>query len=159
LVGKTQVFQLGLPGASVVKYVSIQKSPAFEAQLQQVNDLFLFNAYSNQFIWQDFKFSFEYNNKDKDEKVGKKKRYKGSLYFNSSLDAAGNLLYAFRSNQYTLGGSYLLGSQPYSQFVRLDNQLITSNRIGKGSSWHLRLNAGAGIPYLALLGLVLINIT
>jgi hypothetical protein len=148
LVGKTQVFQLGLPGASVVKYVSIQKSPAFEAQLQQVNDLFLFNAYSNQFIWQDFKFSFEYNNKDKDEKVGKKKRYKGSLYFNSSLDAAGNLLYAFRSNQDTLGGSYLLGSQPYSQFVRLDNQLITSNRIGKGSSWHLRLNAGAGIPYL-----------
>lgn len=148
LVGKTQVFQLGLPGASVVKYVSIQKSPAFEAQLQQVNDLFLFNAYSNQFIWQDFKFSFEYNNKDKDEKVGKKKRYKGSLYFNSSLDAAGNLLYAFRSNQDTLSGSYLLGSQPYSQFVRLDNQLITSNRIGKGSSWHLRLNAGAGIPYL-----------
>ena len=148
LVGKTQVFQLGLPGASVIKYVSIQKSPAFEAQLQQVNDLFLFNAYSNQFIWQDFKFSFEYNNKDKDEKVGKKKLFKGSLYFNSSLDAAGNLLYAFRSNQDTLGGSYLLGSQPYSQFVRLDNQLITSNRIGKGSSWHLRLNAGAGIPYL-----------
>jgi hypothetical protein len=148
LVGKTQVFQLGLPGASVIKYVSIDKSPAFEAKLQQINDLFLYNAYSSQFIWQDFKFSFEYNNKDKDEKAGKKKKFRGNFYFNSSLDAAGNLLYAFRSNQDTLGGSYLLGALPYSQFVRLDNQLITSQRLTKGSSWHLRLNAGAGIPYL-----------
>lgn len=148
LVGKTQVFQLGLPGASVIKYVSIEKSAAFEAQLQQVNDLFLNNAYSNQFIWQDFKFSFEYNNKEKDEKVGKKRLFKGNLYVNSSLDAAGNVLYAFRANQDTLAGKYLLGSQPYSQFVRLDNQLIASNRLTKGSSWHLRLNAGAGIPYL-----------
>jgi hypothetical protein len=109
-VGKTQVFQLGLPGASVIKYVSIEKSAAFDAQLQQVNDLFLNNAYSNQFIWQDFKFSFEYNNKEKDEKVGKKRLFKGNLYVNSSLDAAGNVLYAFRANQDTLAGKYLVHS-------------------------------------------------
>ena len=58
LVGKTQVFQMCLPGASVIKYVNIQKSAAFEAQLNQVNDLFLFNTYSNQFIWQDLKFTY-----------------------------------------------------------------------------------------------------
>ncbi|MFN5505572.1 MAG: BamA/TamA family outer membrane protein [Flavobacteriia bacterium] len=147
LVGKTQVFQMGLPGASVIKYVNIQKSAAFEAQLNQINDLFLYNTYSNQFIWQDFKFAYEYSNKDKDDKPGKKKRYNGTLYFNTTLDAAGNLLYAFRARQDTLNGQYLLGKQPYSQFVRLDNQLIASKRVLNKSTLHLRLQAGAGLSY------------
>ncbi|MEN9699948.1 MAG: hypothetical protein RLZZ301_1146 [Bacteroidota bacterium] len=147
LVGKTQVFQMGLPGASVIKYVDIQKSAAFAAQLNQINDLFLNNTYSNQFIWQDFKFSYEYNNKDKDFAAGQKRRFYGSLYFTSTFDAAGNLLYTFRAHQDTLNGKYLLRNQAYSQFVRLDNQLIASKRLLKGSSVHLRLNAGAGIPY------------
>ncbi len=147
LVGKTQVFQMGLPGASVIKYVNIQKSAAFEAQLNQVNDLFLFNTYSNQFIWQDFKFSYEYSNKDKEVKTGQKRHYNGTLYFNSTLDAAGNLLYAFRARQDTLNGQYLLGKQPYSQFVRLDNQLNASIRMVNKSTLHLRMHAGAGISY------------
>lgn len=147
LVGKTQVFQMGLPGASVIKYVNIQKSAAFEAQLNQINDLFLFNTYSNQFIWQDFKFAYEYSNKDKDDKPGKKRHYNGTLYFNSTLDAAGNVLYAFRARQDTLNGQYLLGKQPYSQFVRLDNQLNASKRMANKSTLHLRLHAGAGISY------------
>lgn len=147
LVGKTQVFQMGLPGASVIKYVNIQKSAAFEAQLNQINDLFLFNTYSNQFIWQDFKFAYEYSNKDKEDKPGQKKRYNGTLYFNSTLDAAGNLLYAFRARQDTLNGQYLLGKQPYSQFVRLDNQLIASKRMINKSTLHLRMHAGAGLSY------------
>jgi len=147
LVGKTQVFQMGLPGASVIKYVNIQKSAAFEAQLNQINDLFLYNTYSNQFIWQDFKFAYEYSNKDKDDKPGKKKRYNGTLYFNTTLDAAGNLLYAFRARQDTLNGQYLLGKQPYSQFVRLDNQLIASKRVLNKSTLHLRMQAGAGLSY------------
>jgi outer membrane protein assembly factor BamA len=147
LVGKTQVFQMGLPGASVIKYVDIQKSAAFESQLNQINDLFLFNTYSNQFIWQDFKFAFEYSNKDKTDKPGKKRNFNGNLYFSSALDAAGNLLYAFRGRQDTLNGQYLLGRQPYSQFVRLDNQLIASKRMLKKSTIHLRMHAGAGIAY------------
>jgi outer membrane protein assembly factor BamA len=147
LVGKTQVFQMGLPGASVIKYVNIQKSAAFEAQLNQINDLFLFNTYSNQFIWQDFKFSYEYSNKDKDDKPGQKRHYNGTLYFNSTLDAAGNVLYAFRARQDTLNGQYLLGKQPYSQFVRLDNQLNASMRMANKSTLHLRMHAGAGISY------------
>lgn len=147
LVGKTQVFQMGLPGASVIKYVNIEKSAAFEAQLNQINDLFLYNTYSNQFIWQDFKFAYEYSNKDKDEKPGQKRRYNGTLYFNSTLDAAGNLLYAFRARQDTLNGQYLLGKQPYSQFVRLDNQLIASKRMLNKTTLHLRMHAGAGLSY------------
>lgn len=147
LVGKTQVFQMGLPGLSVIKFVNIEKSAAFEAQLNQINDLFLFNTYSNQFIWQDFKFAYEYSNKDKEDKTGNQKRFNGALYFNSTLDAAGNVLYAFRNFQDTLNGQYLLGKQPYAQFVRLDNQLIASMRLINKSSLHLRMHAGAGVPY------------
>ena len=149
LVGKTQVFQMGLPGASVIKYVSIKKSDAFQAQLNQINDVFLNATYNNQFIWQDFKFSYEYNNKEKDLKEGKERRsiQNTSVYFNSTFDAAGNLLYQFRARQDTLNGQYLLRNQPYSQFVRLDNQFIMSKRVLSGSSVHLKLSAGAGLPY------------
>jgi outer membrane protein assembly factor BamA len=56
-------------------------------------------------------------------------------------------LYQFRARQDTLGGQYLLRNQPYSQFVRLDNQFIMSKRVLSESSLHLKLNAGAGIPY------------
>jgi outer membrane protein insertion porin family len=147
LVGKTQVFQMGLPGASVIKYVNIQKSAEFEAQLNQINDLYLFNSYSNQFIWQDFKFSYEFSNKDKDILPGQKKRFSGALYFNSSLDAAGNLLYAFRDKQDSQNGQYLFGKQPYSQFIRIDNQLIVSKQMPNKSSVHMRLLAGSGLSY------------
>ncbi len=149
LVGKTQVFQMGLPGASVIKYVSIKKSSAFQNQLNQINDVFLNSTYNNQFIWQDFKFSYEYNNKEKDLKDGRErsKWMNTSVYFNSTFDAAGNVLYWFRARQDTLNGQYLLRNQPYSQFVRLDNQLIMSKRVLTGSSMHLKVSAGAGLPY------------
>lgn len=71
LSGKTQVFQLGLPFMSGIKYVRIDKSESFNQQLSQINDPFLSNSYSSQFIWQDFKFSIEYNNKDRDYFNGK----------------------------------------------------------------------------------------
>lgn len=149
LVGKTQVFQMGLPGASVIKYVAIKKSDAFQNQLNQINDVFLNSTYSNQFIWQDFKFSYEFNNDGKYANEGEiaSKRLKPSVYFNSTFDAAGNLLYQFKARQDTLNGQYLLKNQPYSQFVRLDNQLIVSKRILSGSSIHMKLSAGAGLPY------------
>ena len=80
----------------------------------QINDVFLNATYNNQFIWQDFKFSYEYNNKEKDLKEGKERKnaLNTSIYFNSTFDAAGNLLYLFRERQDTLNGQYLLRNQP-----------------------------------------------
>ncbi len=72
-VGKTQVFRMGFPGASVIKFVQIDPSPQFEQQLNTINDAFLTSSYSDQFVWQDFKFSWEFNNKDKDFQEGKKR--------------------------------------------------------------------------------------
>jgi len=147
LVGKTQIFQMGLPGLSTVKFVNIDKSPSFTNQLNQINDPFLSATYSNQFIWQDFKLTWEYNNKDKDFKDKQKRFLNGQVYFNTTFDAAGNTLFLFRGSQDTLNNQYLLGNQAYSQFIRVDNQYIFSRKMGKKNSIHFRANAGAGIPY------------
>jgi hypothetical protein len=146
-VGKTQVFKMGFPGASVIKFVQIDPSPAFEQQLSTINDVFLTNSYSNQFIWQDFKFSWEFNNKDKDFEEGKKRFLNSNIYFSSTLDAAGNFLYAFRDKQDIIDGFYQFQNLVYSQFVRIDNQYILTRKLKQKTSLHVRLSGGGGIPY------------
>jgi outer membrane protein insertion porin family len=142
-VSKTQIFQAGLPFASIVKFVSINKDPQFELELNTLNDLFLRNAYSDQFIWQDWKLSLEYNNKDADNKKGK-----SMIYLNSSFDPAGNTLSLFKKYQDTVAnGQHSIFGVGYSQFVRLDNDLIYSYPFTKKQSVHLRMLAGFGIPY------------
>ncbi len=147
LVGKTQIFQIGLPGASVIKFVNIDKSAGFTNQLNQINDVFLTNTYSNQFIWQDMKFSFEYNNKDKDFKDGKKRFLNAGIYYTATLDAAGNTLSLFKERQDTANNQHLFNNLPYSQFVRFDNQYILTRLLPHNTSGHVKLNAGFGIPY------------
>lgn len=141
-VSKTQIFQIGLPFMSVVKLVRIQKDPAFQAKLDLLNDLFLRNAYSNQFIWQDWKLTFEYNNKDKDFK-----KNDFSLYMNSTFDPAGNTLSMFKAYQDTINGQHAIFGIGYSQFARLDNEVIVSNPLGKKKSIHARMQIGGGVPY------------
>lgn len=146
-VGKTQIFQIGLPGASIIKFVNIDKSTAFNNQLNQINDVFLTNTYSNQFIWQDLKFSFEYNNKDKDFRDGNKRFLNAGVYYTASFDAAGNTLSLFKENQDTANNQNLFNNLPYSQFVRFDNQYILTKKLPHNTSGHVKLNAGFGIPY------------
>ena len=142
-VSKTQIFQVGLPGMSVVKFVRIENQPDFQAKLDAINDLFLINTYSNQFVWQDWKLTFEYNNKDKDDK-----KPNFFIYMNSSFDPAGNTLSLFKKNQDTLAnGQKAFFGVGYAQFARLDNEIIASNQLGKKSSIHGRLLIGGGLPY------------
>ncbi len=140
---KTMIFHVGMPLASVVKFVNIDKSNGFESKLTALNDLFLLNAYSNQFVWQDAKFTFEYNIKEKEARNGN-----SQLYFSSHFDLAGNILSAFRSSQDTLssGQSSVLGVG-YSQFWSIDNELIFSKPIGGDKSFNFHANIGSGIPY------------
>ncbi|MBU2019823.1 MAG: BamA/TamA family outer membrane protein, partial [Bacteroidetes bacterium] len=138
---KTQVFQYGLPLISVLKYVNIKKAAFFDAQINLFNDLFLRNAYSDQLIWQDWKFIFEYNNKDKDFK-----KTKFQAYYNGSFDPAGNFISLFQAIQDTNGlGQYQIFGVPYSRFVRIDNDVIFSYPITKKSSLHFRNMSGVGI--------------
>lgn len=144
-VGKNQLFQAGLPGASVIKFVNIKKSTVFENTLLGLNDLFLLNSYSDQFIWQDWKFTFEYTSKVKKEKNSQSKTM---TYFNSTFDPAGNFLSLFDKYLDTLdNGQRKIFGVAYAQFLRLDNELIVSQPLGKEHSLHFKLNAGGGLPY------------
>lgn len=139
---KTQVFQAGLPFASVIKYVDIKKSDQFQEKLDLLNDVFLRNTYRDQFIWEDFKFTFEYKSTEKEIKS------KNSIYYLASFDNAGWMLSKFKGNQDTTqDGHYTLMGLAYSQFTRLDNQFIYSRSFSKNRSIHFKANAGGGLPY------------
>ena len=140
-VGKHQLFQAGLPGASVIKFVNIQKSEQFENILTGLNDQFLINSYSDQFVWQDWRFTFEYSNINPE-------KGKPQIYFTSSFDPAGNILSLFDRFLDTLdNGQKKVFGVAYARFVRLDNELIVYQPLGKGHSFNLKLSAGAGLPY------------
>jgi outer membrane protein assembly factor BamA len=139
---RTQVFQVGLPFVSVIKFVNIKKSDAFKEKLNSLNDLFLKNTFSDQFIWQDLKLAFEYKNTEKEHKS------KSTIYFSSSFDLAGNTLSLFRGIQDTsTAGEYQFRGLVYSQFARLDNQFNFSYPITKNRSIHLKGLLGGGLPY------------
>lgn len=142
-ISSTQIIQLGLPAASVVKFVNIDKSPEFENKLAVLNDVFLLDAYSNQFIWEDWKVTYEYNSKDRPNR-----RNNSLFYFNTTFDPAGNLLSAFSAIQDTTSsGKKAIAGLAYSQFLRLDNEIIYSKPLGKERSLNLKLLAGGGLPY------------
>lgn len=143
ILTKTSLFEIGLPAVSVVKFINIKKTPAFEQRLQALGDLFLLNAYSNQFIWQDWRIRYEYNIKEKTNRKGN-----SQVYFHSLFDPAGNVLSAFQKFQDTVdGGQYSFAHVGYSQFLRLDNELIFSKPLGKERSANVKVLAGGGLPY------------
>ncbi len=153
LVDKTQIFEIGLPLASVIKYVDINKSPEFESQINAQNDLFLRNSYSSQFIWEDFKLTFIYDNSKKQFLDTKNKLFKNRfldahINFTSSFSAAGILLSKFNKYQDTLpNGQYSFFNVGYAEFIRNDNTYILNKEFNKKTSINLKLQAGFGIPF------------
>lgn len=142
---KWQLFQFGLPLASSIKYVLFNPSDDFSAKINQLNDPFLKNTYSNQFIWQDFRLFFELNNQKRNEDD---RKIQDNIYFSSALDLAGNTPWFFRSNQeLNAANQYEIFGLGYSQFFRLDNDFIYSHKFNVKSSLHGRLQAGYGLPY------------
>ncbi len=142
---KWQLFQFGLPLASSIKYVLFNPSDDFSSKINQLNDPFLKNTYSNQFIWQDFRLFYELNNMKRDES---KRKIQDNIYFSSALDLAGNTPWFFRGNQeMNSQNQYQIFGLGYSQFIRLDNDFIYSTKINVKSSLHARLQAGYGLPY------------
>lgn len=143
ILTKTQILHLGFPGASVVKFVNIDRSDLFTSKLLLINDLFLIDAYSNQFIWQDWKVTYEYNIKEK-----QKRRSNSQFLFRTNFDPSGNLLSLIDNhNDTTSTGQGKIFGVAYAQFLRLDNELIYSKPLGKERSINLRLIAGGGLPY------------
>jgi outer membrane protein insertion porin family len=143
VVSKTQLFEIGFPLASSVRFINIDKTDDFESKLTTLNDVFLLDAYSNQFVWQDLHLKYEYNNTETPNK-----RFNTRVYFSTTFDPAGNMLSLFRNIQDTLSnGKYAINGVAYSQFSRLDNELIIAQPLGKERSLNFRLSAGAAVPY------------
>lgn len=142
--GKTQVFQIMAIVPPVIKFVSMDNlSDGILQNLINNNDAFLRNTYSDQFIWQDLKIAFEYNNKDKDNR-----KRNTSVLFNSSLDHAGFFLNLISNKTDTTdAGQRKVFGVPYSNFVRIDNELIVKQPHSKKTSSNFRVVAGGGISY------------
>lgn len=146
-INNTQIVKMGLPGISAIKFINIQKSESFEEKLQKMNNPFYSNAFSNQFIWQDWKVSFEYRDKNKNNR-----KLKSSFYYLGTFDIAGSILSAFKKYQVadTIGlyqGSYRVNGLVYAQFSKLDNTIIYSHPLGKYRSINMRALLGMGMTY------------
>src|SRR3989344_136197 len=143
-VGKTQIISAGVPLVSVIKFVGLTKTAAFEDRINKLNDLFLRNAYSDQLIWEDFKLVYDYDNRDKDEKRTDKLR----LTFNATFNAAGNTLALGKSKQQTdTTGRHMAFGVAYSQFVMFDTKFIAYYNFSRQRILALRTMAGIGVPY------------
>jgi outer membrane protein insertion porin family len=141
LSGKTQAFQMGLPFLTGVKYVQINKSDFFQQQLTNLNDLFLENAYSNQFIYHDLRLNYTWTNM-------KLESFKHLFSFNTSVDVAGNLLnWTTKNKTPNSSGVREVFGVPFSQFARIDNEIKMYQNLTKKKSLNYRLQLGAGLPY------------
>jgi len=150
-VDKTQVFTIGLPFVSTIKFVNFENSDEFQSQINSMSDLFLRNSYSNQLIWEDFKLQFEYSNVNKDFAADKGHAVRKSnidINFTSSITLAGNTLSWLTANKDTIsGGQHTFYGNVFAQFARADNLLILTKRFNSKYQLAGKLMAGVGVPY------------
>ncbi|SFT76516.1 Outer membrane protein assembly factor BamA [Lishizhenia tianjinensis] len=135
-----QVVQLGFPLLSSIQYVNLDKTSEFQQRLDDLNDLFLLNTYSDQFIWKDFRATYELTNKTVT---------KGNFiyYYDAEFDIAGMVLRALTQNKPVNADGYkeFVGVR-YSEFIRLDNELKIYQTFKNKRSLNFKVNFGAGLP-------------
>lgn len=140
-VFRTQVFTIGIPFIGGVQFVSIRNmTDAFEKRLEEQNDLFLENAYSNQSIWKDLKVSYQWTNREI--------RENNFLFsYRADFDMAGMLVSLLTQNEplNDEGFKEFIGLR-YSQFIRLDNEFRLHHFLEKENSLNYRLQIGGGLP-------------
>lgn len=140
-VFRTQVFTIGVPFIGGVQFVSIRNmTDAFENRLEEQNDLFLENAYSNQSIWKDLKVSYQWSNQEV--------RENNFLFsYRADFDMAGMMVSLLTQNEpeNDEGFKEFIGLR-YSQFVRLDNEFRLHHYMENENSLNYRLQIGGGLP-------------
>jgi len=146
--GKNAQISIGFPLAAI-KFISIDKQPAFEERIEALNDQFLLNAYSNQLIWEDARMTFAYTNVNDDK--AKKLKFMKNLVVNFNLSVAhvGAFASLIAKNNKTVNdqGQRLLLGIPYSQFAIGDGKFIATYKLAKTVSLAYRVMFGAGYPY------------
>lgn len=142
--GKTQEISF-FPIFPVVKVIAIDKSPEFDQRINELNDLFLKNAYNNQLIWEDFRINYSYDNLNKNDETRKVR-----LVVNATGVVAGcgaSRGFAGIEPKYDAQGHQLLFGIPYSQFWQLDTKFIANIRFSKTKSLAFRALGGVGKPF------------
>ena len=99
------------------------------------------NAYSDQFIWQDFKVTFDFNNQGADNPK------RTSIFYSVNFDHAGLFTSWISKKVDTVTNQKMFLGVPYSQFARIDNEVVVGYPLDKKSSLHFRVAAGGGLPY------------
>lgn len=144
---KMHAYQMGLPLVSGFQFVRIDiRSESFRQRLIDLNDLFLINAYSNQLIFNDFKLVYAYSNERLLERTHTPKRLQ--VNYDMSLDLVGNSMALFLMNRDTndMGQRTAFGI-PFSQFLRVDNDLKFYQKFSRSRTLAMRLQGGVGYTY------------
>lgn len=125
-----------------ISLIGIDKRPFFERRLEELNNQFLTNTFSNHLIV-GTKFNVTQSNQ------GSKRRI--NHYWNRSyIETAGNAL----SAAYNLSGAdkiddhyYQTGSIRFAQFIKVANDLRFYRNLTDGTQMVYRLYTGAGVPF------------
>lgn len=123
--------------------VEVNKSEEFENRISGLNDKLLAASFQNHII-SSTRYRFVYNS----PAVKSKKRT--SLYYDGSIESAGNILNAF----YTLTNqpkdpvldAYKIVGIQFAQYVKTQHDLRLNNKINDKSSFVFRVLGGVGVP-------------
>lgn len=126
-----------------ISYIKMEKSVAFEARLEELNNPLLNSTYSDQFIVGSRAIETWTNRKSVEQK---------SFVLNRiQADLAGNLLFLFNnlvdSPKSDSGDFYQLGNIRYAQFIKAQNDWHFTRKINRNQSMAFRVLGGIGVPY------------
>jgi hypothetical protein len=145
--GKTQNLTIGLPGMSTLKFVNFDGQGNFDQKINATGNLFLRNQYSDQFIWEDIKVNFEYDNleKEDDKRFINIRNYRTISSITGIL--AGNMASVFGNikNEVDSATNHpMLIGIPYSRFLSLDFKWISTMTVFKKSTFAYKILASTG---------------
>ncbi len=126
-----------------VSLISIQKTPAFEQRLREINNPFFTNTYSDHLIVSS-RFQYLWTNQNL-------RRNQNYTYNRFYVESAGNGLRALNEltdeNKDIDRNFYSISGIRYAQFVRFSNDLRFNKVINKSSNIVYRFYGGVGFPY------------
>lgn len=122
--------------------IELQKTAAFEQQLQRTNNSLLINSYNDHIIPAG-RISYSYSSQDLNSR-------KNFHYYRINLESAGNILRAV-SNPLGLKynearNSYMIDSIAFAQYVKLDLDLVKYANLTEGTKMVYRFFGGVGLP-------------
>lgn len=125
-----------------VSLIGIDKRPFFERRLEELNNRFLTNTFSNHFI-----LGTKFNVTRSNQLTRRRTNHYLNRFF---LETAGNGL----SAAYRLAGAekvedeyYKVGNIRFAQFVKASNDLRLYRKLTDGSNMVYRLYTGVGVPF------------